>query len=545
MGRIIGIDFGTTNSVASFVNSRGNIEIIKDHNGDYLMPSLVAKYEEKLLIGNECKANIAAFINGDGVKEVKREIGKNKKILFDGKYVEAKDIASLIIGKIKGNAEWYLKEKVTDAVITVPAEFSDMQRKEIIEAATMANLNVRKIINEPTAALLNYTQNNISSKKILCYDFGGGTFDVSIADVNTNREVSVIAVGGDRELGGKDIDEAFYKYILNDIHKTKNVKLDKYGERKLLLEIEKAKINLSNKTQTKINIPTLSTTSGNIAYIRDIYKNEFERLIYPIIQNTINLVNDTLDDQNINLRSIDEVILVGGSSKIPLVTEKLRELFGNKVKCSDDMDMCVSMGAAIEAANQIGQNYGRKSTIKKDVCPFNLGLKVWRDGNDDVFDPIVYKNSAYGVQYSEKYNTAMDNQISMVLEIYQGDSGYASQNEHICDFEIEGIPMNSAGEEWVRVSFQYDENGIINIKAKILSTGVEFKHSYKYGYDISTVDTSFIDEHLISSEDRIKANEIIEELQEDGLWGIASDIDECIKYEQKENLEDLLQDLDL
>ena len=168
-----------------------------------------------------------------------------------------------------------------------------------------------------------------------------------------------------------------------------------------------------------------------------------------------------------------------------------------------------------------------------------------RDGNDDVFDPIVYKNSAYGVQYSEKYNTAMDNQISMVLEIYQGDSGYASQNEHICDFEIEGIPMNSAGEEWVRVSFQYDENGIINIKAKILSTGVEFKHSYKYGYDISTVDTSFIDEHLISSEDRVKANEIIEELQEDGLWGIASDINECIKYEQKENLEDLLQDLDL
>lgn len=545
MGRIIGIDFGTTNSVASFVNSRGNIEIIKDHNGEYLMPSLVAKFGDKLLIGNEAKSNIAAFTNGDGVKEVKREIGKNKKILFDGKYVEAKDIASLIIGKIKGNAEWYLKEEVTDAVITVPAEFSDMQRKEIIEAATMAKLNVRKIINEPTAALLNYTQNNISSKKILCYDFGGGTFDVSIADINTNREVSVIAVGGDRELGGKDIDEALYRYILNDIKKTKNVKLDKLGERTLLLKVEEAKIELSNKTQTRINIQKLSTTSGNIVYIRDIYKNEFERLIYPIIQNTINLVNDTLDDKNINSKSIDEVVLVGGSSKIPLVTEKLRELFGNKIKCSNDMDMCVSMGAAIEAANQIGQNYGKKSTIKKDVCPFNLGLKVWRDGNDDVFDPIVYKNSAYGVQYSEKYNTAIDNQISMVLEIYQGDSGYASQNEHICDFEIEGIPMNSAGEEWVRVSFQYDENGIINIKAKVLSTGVEFKHSYKYGFDISNVDSSFIDDILISSEDRVKAKEIIKELEDDGLWEPASNINEFIKYEQKENLEELLEDLDL
>lgn len=545
MGRIIGIDFGTTNSVASFVNSRGNIEIIKDHNGDYLMPSVVAKYDDKLIVGKEAKENEIAFINGDGVSEVKRKIGKNEKILFDGKYVEPKDIAAIIIGKLKGNAEAFLKETVTDAVITVPAEFSDMQRKEIIEAATMAGLNVKKIINEPTAALLNYTQNNISSKKILCYDFGGGTFDVSIADVNVNRDVSVIAAGGDRELGGKDIDKVFFKYLLNDLQKTKNIKLDAFGKRALLLAVEKAKIDLSSKTQVTISIEKLSTTSGTIGCFKTIYKNEFERLIYPIIQNTINLVNDTLDDTNINPRSIDEVVLVGGSSKIPLVSEKLREIFGNKVKCSDDMDMCVSMGAAIEAANQIGQNYGKKSSIKKDVCPFNLGLKVWRDGNDDVFDSIVNKNSAYGVQYSEKYNTAMDNQVSMVLEIYQGDSGWASENEHICDFEIKGIPMNPAGEEWVRVSFQYDENGIINIKAKILSTGVEFKHSYKYGYDISNVDTSFVDEHLICSEDREKANKIKEELQEDGIWDIASEIDEYVKYEQKEDLEGLLQELEI
>lgn len=545
MGRIIGIDFGTTNSVASFVNARGVVEIIK-HDGESLLPSVVAKYENKLIIGREAKENSLAFINGDGVKEVKRLIGEDNKILFDGKYVDAKYIASLIIGKIKANAEIYLNEKVTDVVITVPAEFGDKQRQEIIEAATMAGLNVRKIINEPTAALLNYTQNNINKKRMLCYDFGGGTFDVSIADVNTNREVTVLGVGGDRQLGGKDIDELFYKYILNDLEKKKRVKLTELGKRDLLLALENAKIEISEKTMIHISIPRLQTTSGTISYFREIYKNEFENIISPIIQKTINLVNEALDDLKIRATEIDEVVLVGGSSKIPLVTYKLREIFGNKVKNSPNMDMCVSMGAALEAANQIGQRYSKKATIKKDVCPFNLGLKVWRDGSDDVFDPIVFKNSQYGVQYSEKYNTAIDNQVSMVLEIYQGDNAIASKNEHICDFEIKGIPMNSAGEEWVRVSFQYDDNGIINIKAKVLSTGVEFNHTYKYGYDLTKkVDTSFVDEHLISSEVRQEAIKVKQELEQMYNWNDANKIDECVKYEKKKELDDLMKDLEL
>lgn len=544
MGRIIGIDFGTTNSVASFVNSRGQIEVIKN-NGESLLPSVVAKYDDKLVIGKEAKENGPVFIDGDGVKEIKRLIGTDKKILFDKKYVEPKNIASLIIGKLKANAEIYLNEEVTDAVITIPAEFGDKQRNEIIEAATMAGLNVKKIINEPTAALLYYTQNNISNKRVLCYDFGGGTFDISIADINSNRDVSVIASCGDRELGGKDIDKVLYEYILKDIQKSKGVQLNKYGQYNLLLAIEKAKIDLSDKSKTQISIPTLQTTTGTIAYFRELYKNEFERLINTIIQDTANLVIELLEEKKINSNGIDEVLLVGGSSKIPLVSSKLKDIFGNKVKFSDDVDMCVCKGAALEAANQIGQNYVKKTTIKRDVCPFNLGLKVWRDGSKDVFDPIVFKNSPYGQVFSEKYNTAIDNQVSMKLEIYQGNSGIASENEHICDFEIKNIPMNSAGEEWVRISFKYDDNGIINIKAKILSTGVEFKHSHKYGYDLKNVDTSFVDNNLISSEDRMGAVKIIDDLAMKGDWGTINDIEECVEYEQKQELAAICKDLEL
>ncbi|WP_302538193.1 Hsp70 family protein [Clostridium saudiense] len=542
MGKVIGIDFGTTNTVVAYMENN-TIKIIANHNGNELTPSVVAKLQDKLLIGEEAKANVKAFSNGDGIKEIKREIGKGERIYFAGEYMYASDIASLILGKVKGNAEEYFEEEVKDAVITVPAEFSDAQRKEIIESAVKAGLNVKKIINEPTAALLAYTHNNYTNKKVLCYDFGGGTFDVSIANISSNG-VEVIAVGGDRELGGKDIDEILVQAILDDIKINRKKELSKYGKYQLVLAVEEAKIELTRKVSASISIPSLRTTSGNMPYTKTISRVYFNGLIRKVITKTINDLRDTLDSKNISLSEINEVVLVGGSSKMPIVKQELSALFGNKIIELKDMDKLVAMGAAIEAANISGVNNSSRSKIKRDVCPFSLGLKVYRDGSDNVFDPIVLKNSPYGVEFSEKYNTAFDRQNSMILEIYQGESQCATENEHITDFEITGIPQSAAGEEWVRITFKYDENGIINIKAKILSTGLEKVHQYKYGYDLKRkVDSTIAEKNIIDSNLRITATKAKEQLEKEGLSSLAGQISNHVKYEQKEQLTDILEEL--
>lgn len=544
MSKVIGIDFGTTNTVVAFMKDNKQIQIIIDHDGKEIMPSVIAKKDgESTLVGESAKHNTQAFVKGDGVKEIKREIGKGKKILFNGRRMEASDIAAIILAKAKGNAEIYFKEEVKDAVITVPAEFSDAQRKEIIEAAVKAGFNVKKILNEPTAALLAYTQNKFANKKVLCYDFGGGTFDVSIANIDSTG-VEVIAVGGDRELGGKDIDETIKKLVINDLRSSKGKILDEYGNHQVSLAVEKAKIELTKNTFAAIAIQNLSTTTGSIPYYKKITRGEFNNLIRFIINKTIKEVKNTLDSKNILQSEIDEVILVGGSSKMPIVRESLESLFGNKVVETNNMDMLVAIGAAIEAGNIMGINKSSRSRIMTDVCPFSLGLKVYRDGNDDVFDPIVYKNSPYGKEFSQKYNTAFDRQNSMVLEIYQGDSLCATENEHVTDFEITGIPESSAGEEWVRITFVYDENGIINIKAKILSTGLEKVHKYKYGYDLNKkVDTTAVDDNIISTGIRITASEVKEQLEREGLGSIAGKLGNYMKYEQQEKVEDMLNDI--
>lgn len=543
MSRIIGIDFGTTNTVVSYMDEMGNVRIISDDEGNEMLPSVVAKIDNKLLIGIEAKENVNAFINGDGVKEIKREIGKGKKIRFDEGEVYPSDIAALILARAKFNAEVFLKEQINNAVITVPAEFSDSQRKEIIESAQKAKINVVKIINEPTAALLYHTDKKLIKKRVICYDFGGGTFDVSIADIDYNG-VEIIAVGGDRNLGGKEIDDRIFKFLKEDIEDKYENKLDSYGKYQLRLSVEKAKIELSSKEITTISIPALKVENGQIPYYREIHRNEVNNLIKDIIVKTINIVQDTLDCKGLSYEDINEVILVGGSSKMPIVKDELSKKFKNVRRMNPIMEKYVAMGAAIEAANQEGRNLWKSSKIKKDVCPFNLGLKVYRDGIEDVFDPIIFKNSEYGKEFSQKYDTAFDRQNSMKLEIYQGENAVASKNEHIVDFEITGIPEATAGEEWVRVTFKYDENGIITIKAKILSTGFEKSYQRKYGYSLNKkIDTDIVDKNIINSEMKICAKQIADDLEKQGLSSISGKITEHIKYEQGNELQDILNDV--
>ncbi|WP_366161241.1 Hsp70 family protein [Bacillus infantis] len=491
MEHIVGIDFGTTNTVATIITPAGP-KVILDHEGNRLTPSVVAKAHGNLQVGHDAKQNALAFGNDNGIKEIKREIGSNKTVLFAGERLKPLEIAAMILKKVKRNVEINLGDHVKKAVITVPAEFSDQQRHEIMEAGKIAGFHVEKIINEPTAAIMSYVyRQKIRQGTVLCYDFGGGTFDVSVADIHDGNIV-VRCVGGDRRLGGSDIDKTMLDKIKHELESVKGCRLSKTGIYELSLAVEKTKIHLSNNETASINSRFTTITGEKVQYFKKVDRETFESWIEHHINKTIQIVVDLLDEYNINPQQhIDTVLLVGGSSQIPLVNKKLYLLFG-KASTTGKVytDESVSIGAAIEANNKINKGKTIGPGITQDVAPFTIGLKVGIDGNSDVFDPVIRKNFPYNQEYSEIYDTAIDYQKTMLLQIYQGEDPTATENEHICDFEIEGIPEREAGKESVKVSFIYDDNGIIHINATILSTGRRLNKEVTYKRKLSYSQTS-------------------------------------------------------
>ena len=471
MENIVGIDFGTTNTVAAIINYSGP-KIILDHEGNRLTPSVVAKENGVLQVGYEAKENSTAFGSGNAVKEVKRKIGNDQTILLAGQQLKPYEIASLILKKVKRNVEINYGEHIKKAIITVPAQFSDAQKNDIIQAGKIAGFDVEKIINEPTAAIMAYVyRKNIKRGKVLCYDFGGGTFDISVADIEDGN-VSVKCIGGDRHLGGADIDQTFLTYIKKQLELKKNCKLSKKGLHQLSLAVEKAKIDLTKRDTASIN-SNFSTNVGEIHFFETIDRTTFESLIKHHIDKTIMKVQELLDENGINpINDIDSILLVGGSSRIPLVSKKLKNIFSQKLIVEDvDAEVSVAIGAALEANNKLQKKVIGGVGVTQDVSPYSIGLKVGINGRDNMFDPIIRKNFPFGREFSEKYDTAIDYQKTMLLQIYQGDHHIATDNEHISDFEIDGIPEREAGKESVKVSFMYDENGIIKIRGTILSTG--------------------------------------------------------------------------
>ncbi len=552
MSRIVGIDFGTTNTLAAYMFD-GIPRVIKSKEVEHILPSVVCKYEGKLFVGEEAKANIIAFTEGDGITEIKRKIGSSQSIYFGNKYMKPYEISAIILKKIKRNIKLYFEEDVNEVIITVPAEFTDNQRNGIIMAGKTAGFVVKKIINEPTAALLAYAnENDIRNEKVLCYDFGGGTFDISIANIKYNgfkeSDIEVIAVGGDRKLGGGDIDREILKYIKDDIYSLHGQAPDKYGDRQLELAVEQMKIELSSKDSATISLSHLSLLGDKkVGYFKKITRWEFENLIEKYIDRTIELVKETMSDNNILAREIDKVLLVGGSSKIPIVAQKIRSELGlNPTFGGLNPDECVSIGASIEATNLSFKGRVRsKVNIKQDVCPFAIGLKIEHYGEKDVFDPIIKKNFPYGKEYHQEYKTALNHQNSMKLEIYQGNKRRASMNSHICDFEIKDIPERYAGEETVRVYFKYDMDGILNIKGKILSTGKEVTHEYRYPYNakISWTSKKNIDEHFIDEEKVNDAMGLVNAIKKCGEEKDTRKIYDAIKYEDEELLDSITNDL--
>jgi len=556
MSKIIGIDFGTTNSLAAFTfDGKTRIITIEDEDGvvESLIPSVICKLNGDLIVGRKAKDNASAFTNGDGIAEIKRKIGSGEKIYFAGDYYEPFEISAIILKKIKRNAEIELGGKITEAVITVPAEFSDAQRKEIIKAGENAGLSVKKIINEPTAALLAYAENNIiGSKKIACYDFGGGTFDISLAHIKgnslTGKSVSIIGVGGDKELGGSDIDALLYQFCEEKIYARTFKRLSALGKRNLRIACEKAKIRLSSERSTVISADSIHFEDGTVeGFFQPLSQQDFEQMITPIVSKTVELVRSTFEHNEMHSSDVDLVLLVGGSSKIPLVSKMLKQKLGLKTTFGNiNPDECVAIGASIEAANISGQTWKRNAVkIKQDVSPFTLGLKYDDNRSKGLFDPLIRKNFPYGKEYSEEYSTALDYQNSMKLEIYQGESSYAYNNEFVTNFEIKGIPERKAGEERVKVYFIYDENGVLTVRARIMSTGQIVANTFKTDnskyQNKSALDK--VNEHFIDEQKVEKALNIARNAEASGYSTESNKIINAIRVENENTLDDLIDDL--
>ena len=458
MAKIIGIDLGTTTSLVSYLKN-GKPEIIPNKLGKRLTDSVVGvdKYGT-IIVGEEAKR----ILNGTKVEEIKRSMGTNKIVKLGDKDYSPEEISAEILKKLKEEAEDFLGEEVNEAVITVPAMFNSIQKAATIKAGELAGLKVERIISEPTAAAMAYGIENMEKyQKILVYDFGGGTFDVSILELDDGI-LDVIATSGDNYLGGKDIDEILIKNISTKIENN----IEKI---KLKLEVEEAKKKLSTLMGTDIIVPEL-----NIDY--ELKREKFEELISPLVNKTIDFIDKALSSANLKREDINVVLLVGGTTRIPLVQETLKKIFGSKVKKFTDPQEAVALGAGVQAGIKSSEISSEDGLIITDICNYSLGVASIGEYQGiimpDTFSVIIPKNSNLPCTKSDTYCTAVDDQTSVNVKVYQGENKLVYENLFLSEFKVEGIPKNKAGAEAIEITFGYNINDILTVEAKILSTGV-------------------------------------------------------------------------
>lgn len=458
MAKIIGIDLGTTTSLVSYLKN-GKPEIIPNKLGKRLTDSVVGvdKYGT-IIVGEEAKR----ILNGTKVEEIKRSMGTNKIVKLGDKDYSPEEISAEILKKLKEEAEDFLGEEVNEAVITVPAMFNSIQKAATIKAGELAGLKVERIISEPTAAAMAYGIENMEKyQKILVYDFGGGTFDVSILELDDGI-LDVIATSGDNYLGGKDIDEILIKNISTKIENN----IEKI---KLKLEVEEAKKRLSTLMGTDIIVPEL-----NIDY--ELKREKFEELISPLVNKTIDFIDKALSSANLKREDINVVLLVGGTTRIPLVQETLKKIFGSKVKKFTDPQEAVALGAGVQAGIKSSEISSEDGLIITDICNYSLGVASIGEYQGiimpDTFSVIIPKNSNLPCTKSDTYCTAVDDQTSVNVKVYQGENKLVYENLFLSEFKVEGIPKNKAGAEAIEITFGYNINDILTVEAKILSTGV-------------------------------------------------------------------------
>ena len=484
MGKIIGIDLGTTNSCVAVMEG-GKPVVITNTEGVRTTPSVLAFTKTGERIVGEAAKRQAVTNSDKTISSIKRHMGTDYRVTIDDKKYSPQEISAFILQKLKADAESYLGEKVTEAVITVPAYFNDAQRQATKDAGKIAGLEVKRIINEPTAAALAYGLDNEKEQKIMVYDLGGGTFDVSIIEIG-DGVIEVLATSGDNRLGGDDFDERVTRYFIDEFKKAEGVdlSLDKMALQRLKEAAEKAKKELSSQMTTNINLPFITATAeGPKHFDMNLTRAKFDELTHDLVERTTIPVQNALKDAGLSASELSKVLLVGGSTRIPAVQDKVKQLTGHEPNKSLNPDECVAIGASIQGGKLAG-DAGAGDILLLDVTPLSLSIETM----GGVATRLIERNTTIPTKKSQIFSTAADNQSAVDINVVQGERQFAKDNKSLGQFRLDGIPPARRGVPQIEVTFDIDANGIVNVSAKDLGTGREQHITITAGSNLSDAD---------------------------------------------------------
>jgi len=504
MSKVIGIDLGTTNSCVAVIEN-GEPTVITSSEGARTTPSIVgfAKNGERL-VGQVAKRQ--AVTNHDRtVVSIKRDMGSNKKVKIDSKEYSAPEISAMILQKMKADAEAFTGETITQAVITVPAYFSDSQRQATKDAGKIAGLEVLRIINEPTAAALAYGLDKDKDQKIMVYDLGGGTFDVSILDIG-DGVFEVLATAGNNKLGGDDFDQRIIDFLVSEFKKDQGIDLssDSMAMQRLKEAAEKAKIELSSTATASINLPFITADATGPKHMDvTLTRAKFEELVSDLVEATVGPVNQAMKDSSMSFDKLDKILLVGGSTRIPLVQETVKRLTGKEPYKGINPDECVAIGAAIQAGVLTGDV---KGLVLLDVTPLSLGIETF----GGVFTKLIERNTTIPTKKSQIFSTAADGQTSVEVHVLQGEREIAAYNKTLGRFSLTGIPPAPRGVPQIEVSFDIDANGIVHVTAKDMTTNNEQKIAITASSNLSEeeIEKAVKEAEAHAAEDKKKKEEV-------------------------------------
>ncbi len=540
MGKLIGIDLGTTNSCVAFMEN-GEAIVIPNAEGGRTTPSVVAftKSGERL-VGQVAKRQMVTNA-ARTISSVKREMGTDWKKNIDGKSYTPQEISAMILQKLKSDAESYIGESVTDAVITVPAYFTDAQRQATKDAGRIAGLNVQRIINEPTAAALAYGIDKESPQKIMVYDLGGGTFDVSILDISQDV-IQVLATAGNNHLGGDDFDQCVTKYLIEEFKRTEHIDLigDATAMQRVREAAEKAKVELSSSMSATVNLPFLCQGADGPKHMElTITRAKFNDLTRHLVDATTEPVKQAMQDAGLTANELSKVLLVGGSSRIPAVQEAVKRMTGKEPFKGINPDECVAMGACIQGGVLAGTV---KSLLLIDVTPLSLGIETV----GDVFTRIIERNTALPVQRSQVFTTAANFQTTVEVNVLQGEREIASYNKSLGKFKLTGIRRALRGVPQIEVTFSIDANGIVHVTAKDLGTNhaQDIVISGSSNMSQAEIDQAMRDAERFAEEDKRKKKHQTLKNSAESMLGQAKRTQRKLKSPDKEKLDDAIRELE-